>query len=144
MTGLKVIGRVLWSGTRNTLWQLWWYQAAYALEGRQRAGAVVLRAFGTLLILWLIGGTLFFLGWLWYVLPMAWFASASILADEMVGTDLALPSPTEEEWGEDEDAGQDVVMEQTRIGKAPVLKFEDPNNPARTHLVWLEPKKGRS
>lgn len=138
MNGFRVMGRVMWSGTTNTAWRLWWYQAAKSQEGSNRVSAVVLRAFGSVLILWFAGGTLWALGVLPYVLVAGWFVSVGAFAEIEVGTDQALPSPTEAPLVEDEEAGQEVVVEKGRIGKAPVVKIHDPNNPARTHLVWLD------
>lgn len=144
MSGFRVMGRVLASGTKQTAWRLWWYQGAMSQTGSKRASAVILRCFGSLAVLWFAGGTLLVLGWLWYVLPAVWFVSVGVLADVEVGPDLALPSPTDAPLFEDEEPGQDVVVEKGRIGKAQVLRIDDPNNPARTHLVWLDPKAGGS
>jgi hypothetical protein len=146
MNGFRVMGRVLANGTKNTAWRIWWYQAALAMEGSKRASAVVLRAFGSLLLVWFLGGTLLVLGWLWYVLAAGWFVAVGVFADIEVGTDQALPSPTDDPYCADEDAGQGVVVEKGRIGKAPVLRIQDPKDPARTHLVWLgkPPVKGAS
>ncbi len=138
MTGSRVMGRVMWSGTKNTLWRIWWYQGALSQEGSKRASTIILRSFGSLLLIWFVGGTLLVLGVLPYVLAATWFVSAGLCADEPIGTDQALPSPTEAPLFEEEEAGQSVAVEKGRIGKAPVLKIDDPNNPSRTHLVWLD------
>jgi hypothetical protein len=82
VSGFGIIGRVLWTGTKNTAWRIWWWQAAYALEGRQRAGGVVLRFFGSLALAWFAGGVLWVTGALPYVLPMVWFVSAGILGGD--------------------------------------------------------------
>lgn len=138
MNGFRVMGRVMWSGTANTAWRLWWYQAAKAETGGKRAGLVATRAAGTVAVLWFGGGTLWALGALPYVLPAGWFVAVGVFADVEVGTDQALPSPTEAPPLEDEEAGQELEIEKGRIGKARVLKVRDPRDPARTHLVWLD------
>lgn len=92
MSGLGIIGRVLWTGTKNTAWRLWWWQAAYDLEGRQRAGGVVLRFIGSLCIVWFGGGILWALGALPYVPPVLWFVCAAVWGgdqDEVVEEDAA-------------------------------------------------------
>lgn len=142
MNGFRVMGRVLVSGTKQTVIRWWWYQAARDLTGKQRAGAVTLRGAGSLLIAWFGGGTLWALGVLGYALVAGWFVSVGVLADVEVGTDLALPSPTEDPSLEYEEAGQEVEVKVGKLGKAPVIRFQDPNNPARTHLVWLDRKAG--
>lgn len=139
MTGIRIIGRVLWSGTKATAWRIWWYQGALALEGRHRVKAVIARLIGTVALTWFIGGTLLYLGWLPYTVPMLWFVSAAVLGDDQ--DQDPLPSPTEDPYLEDEDAGQSVAVQKGRIGKADVLRIEDPNNSARTHLVWLDQKE---
>jgi hypothetical protein len=90
MSGPKIICWVLWTGTRTTLRRLGEWQSASDLEGAQRASGVVLRAFGTLTVLWFVGGVLWALGALWYAVPMTWFTSAAILGgdtDEILGDD---------------------------------------------------------
>lgn len=146
MNGFRAMGRVLASGTKQTATRLWWWQAARDLTGTQRAGSVVLRSAGTLLIAWFAGGTLWFLGWLPWVLPSVWFVCVGIFASTELGVEDTepLPSPTESPYCEDEAAGQELAVEKGFIGKAPVVRIQDPNNPARTHLVWLDPKAGRS
>lgn len=144
MNGFRVMGRVLVSGTKQTAIRWWWYQAARDLTGSKRAGSVTLRGAGSLLIAWFGGGTLWALGALGYVLVAGWFVAIGVLAEVDVGTDLALPSPTESPSFEDEEADQGVEVRKGRIGKAQVLRIPDPNNPARTHLVWLDQKAGGS
>lgn len=138
MNGFRVMGRVFVSGSKQTAYQLWWWQAARGETGGHRVGQVILRAFGTVAIAWFGGGTMWALGVVQYVLPAVWFVSVGVFADIEVGTDQALPSPTEDPYCEEEDAGQEVVVEKGRIGKAQVVRIQDPNNPARTHLVWLD------
>jgi hypothetical protein len=140
VNGFRVMGRVLASGTKQTLIRLWQWQSAQEMTGSKRAGQASMRAVGSLCIAWFAGGTLWALGLLWYVLAAGWFVAVGVFADIEVGTDLALPSPTEEEWGEDEEAGQELEVTTGRIGKAPVARIQDPHNPARTHLVWLDRK----
>jgi hypothetical protein len=139
MNGFRVMGRVFVSGTKQTAIRWFWWQAAREMTGSKRAGQATLRAFGALAIAWFGGGTLWALGVLWYVLAAVWFVAVGAFAEIEVGTDQALPSPTDAPLFEDEEPGQSVVVEKGRIGKAPVLRIDDPLNPARTHLVWLDP-----
>jgi hypothetical protein len=137
MNGFRVMGRVIASGTMQTARRWFWWQAARDLTGAQRAGTVAMRLVGMLCLAGFGTGFLWALGIIWYVLVAGWFVCIGVFADLEVGTDLALPSPTDDPYLEDEEADQEVVVERGRIGKAPVLKVHDPKNPAMTHLVWL-------
>lgn len=72
------MGRVFASGTKQTAIQWWWYQAARGETGGHRLGQVVLRAFGTVAIVWFAGGVMWALGVLQYVLPAIWFVAVGV------------------------------------------------------------------
>jgi hypothetical protein len=89
MSGLGIIAMVLVRGTKQTgCWFGRWI-SANDLEGSQRAGGVVLRIFGCVALVWFVGGFLWAMGWLQYVLPMVWVVFAAINggdADEETAT----------------------------------------------------------
>lgn len=138
MNGFRVMGRVMWSGTTNTAWRLWWYQAAKAETGGKRATLAATRAIGTTAIVWFGGGTLWALDALPYVIPAGWFIAVGVFAEVGVEDTEPLPSPTDNPSLEYEEAGQGLEVRKGKLGKRDVLRIPDPNNPARTHLVWLD------
>jgi hypothetical protein len=90
MTGPKIIMWVLGTGTRNVFVQLGRWHGGVGLEGSQRAGGVILRFVGSLLILWFAGGVLWAVGVLQYAALMTWFVTACIFggdAEDVLGDD---------------------------------------------------------
>lgn len=122
------MGRVLVSGTQQTVRRWWWYQAARDLTGAKRAGSASTRAFGSLLILWFGGGTLWALGILGYVLAAGWFIAVGIFAE--VGVEDTEPhSPTGVGEGLTEEfAGQSVGF----------VTMTDLDAPSRSRVVWIK------